>query len=151
MDAGYEDKMYRQIEKSLSNNINERLYVPIEVMDRPVFSGRSNKPAVDSISYDEGAAGTENDYFNRNRADDRGPAGNPLADNREEGSRLTRAEYIMQAREACLRQLNAMDSSSRTYDSYGASDTAFSTHGSRKKAGWRGFLMRRRKKYHRRR
>ena len=33
MDTNYEDKMYQQIEKSLSNNnINDKLFLPIEMI-----------------------------------------------------------------------------------------------------------------------
>lgn len=110
MDTGYEDKMYRQIEKSLSNNINDKLFVPIEIIDKPKY-GEDNK-LVDPVSYEENA----NEEY------------------RQEGPRLSRAEYILQAREACLKQINTMGSGGRIYDSYKEVDDAiYSSHGRKKR------------------
>ena len=97
MDTNYEYKLYRQIEKSLSNNVNDRLLVPIEMID-----GADSNGAV--------------------------------AEYKENEPRLSRAEYILQEREACLRQMNSIDATSRVYNSYvGADDSIYSTFGKRKK------------------
>lgn len=102
VDTSYEDKMYRQIEKSLSNNINDKLFVPIEMMNKAEPSASEDKQEVDY----------------------------PVFEYREEGPRLSRAELIIQAREACLRQMNAMESSGKIYDNYGgAPDSVNSFHG----------------------
>ncbi len=75
MDKKVEDKMVQQIEKNLSNHINESLKVSAE--EQPIISF---------------------DYSN------------PIS--------ISRAEYIRQAREACLRQLSEVQSTARAYDSY---------------------------------
>lgn len=41
---------------------------------------------------------------------------------KDEGPRLSRAEYILQAREACLRQMNKSNKTSRIYELYGADE-----------------------------
>ncbi len=100
MDTSYEDRMYQQIEKSLTNNINDR-FVPIEIIDQPSFS---NSKTVDSTSEYE-----------------------------EEQQSLSRAEYILQAREACLKQLNTL-TSTRINDLYiGNEDTTSSSPGKKSK------------------
>jgi hypothetical protein len=75
MNKNVEDKMVQQIEKNLSNHIDESLKTPAE--EQPIVSF---------------------DYSN------------PIS--------ITRAEYIRQAREACLRQLSEVQSTARAYDSY---------------------------------
>lgn len=75
MDKKNEDKMVQQIEKNLSNHINETLNTPAK--EQPIISF---------------------DYSN------------PIS--------ISRAEYIRQAREACLRQLSEVQSTARAYDSY---------------------------------
>ena len=136
MDTSYEDNMYRQIENSLSNNINDRLFVPIEMIDRPTFRGKSNKQSVDTISYDEETVKKEPDFLEVYKAnEDRGDVGNDAVEYREEEPRLSRAEYIIQAREACLRQMSLMDSSGRPYDDYGNDlDSIYSTHERKKRS-----------------
>ncbi len=75
MDKKNEDKMVQQIEKNLSEHINESLKISAE--EQPIISF---------------------DYSN------------PIS--------ISRAEYIRQAREACLRQLSEVQSTARAYDSY---------------------------------
>lgn len=157
MDTSYEDKMYRQIEKSLSNNINDKLYVPIEMIDKPTYRGRNNKQIVDSVSYDENLLQKEpafldnyKYYGNRGAAnkaidEDKGATNKPIdeykgASNRaidedKEGlPRLSRAEYIRQAREACLRQMNQVEAAVNIYDSNGrVDDSIYSSHGRKNK------------------
>ncbi|TAH66100.1 MAG: hypothetical protein EWM47_10515 [Anaerolineaceae bacterium] len=107
MNTSYEDKMYRQIEKSLSNNINDKLFVPIEMVDKPVYG----------------------------ESDDKDAANKAIDEYKEAGPRLSRAEYILQAREACLRQMNTLDTRARMSDSYvGDESSIYSSHG-RKKRG----------------
>lgn len=102
VDSSYEDKMYRQIEKSLSNNINDKLFIPIEMLDKAEPSSSDNSKEGDNNVYEY----------------------------REEGTRLSRAELIIQAREACMRQMTSLESSGRLYDSYGgAPDTINSSYG----------------------
>jgi hypothetical protein len=97
-----EDTMVRQIEKSLSNNINENLFLTGRVYE-------NNKPPVNSNTIyeidNQSLTDTNNleyapvnyGYINDNPA-------------------LSRAEYIRQAREACLRQLSATQVYSRPYE-----------------------------------
>lgn len=133
MDTSYEDKMYRQIEKSLSNNINDKLFVPIEMIDRPEFMGKNKKQIVDSISYEEDIIHKEASLLDK-PYDDRRVVDSAMVEYREEGPGLSRAEYIIQAREACLRQINAMDSPSRIYDNYGGTEeSSYSSLGRKKK------------------
>lgn len=75
MEKKIEDKMVHQIEKNLSNHIDETLNTPVQ--EQPIISF---------------------DYSN------------PIS--------ISRAEYIRQAREACLRQLSEVQSTARAYDSY---------------------------------
>lgn len=75
MDKKVEDNMVQQIEKNLSNHIDETLLIPSK--EQPIISF---------------------DYSN------------PIS--------ISRAEYIRQAREACLRQLSEVQSTARAYDSY---------------------------------
>ncbi|NLO08248.1 MAG: hypothetical protein GX129_00030 [Clostridiales bacterium] len=134
MDTSYEDKMYRQIEKSLSNNINDKLFVPIEIINRPTYMGKNKKKIVDSISYEEDIVQKEPILLDK-PYDDKIDVGSAMVEYREEGPRLSRAEYIIQAREACLRQMNTADTSSRIYDSYGgALDSIDSSHGRKKRS-----------------
>jgi len=78
MDAGYEDKIYKQVEKSLSENFDAGFI------------------RTDEIS-------------------------TPFAGSGFEGARLTRAELINQARQACLRQMNTTNVTGRVK---GFKDTA---------------------------
>lgn len=95
MDSKYEDNMLSQIEKNLSNNINDNLFLTGKVFD----SSRL----------------TENTYLQeQEQASDSGVCDYPLVSNEHISDMtipLSRAEYIKQAREACLRQL----SNSRVY------------------------------------
>lgn len=119
MNSSYEDKMYRQIEKSLSNNINDKLFVPIEMINEPKYSSPSNNQIVDSVDYKpyaiENSNGTIDDY--------------------NEVPKISRAEYILQAREACLRQMASPDISGRISDIYtGDQDDLYSSYGKRKRS-----------------
>lgn len=104
MDAKSEDTMVRQIEKNLTNNINENLFL----------SGRaasgSSLAVGNSTSFDKAS---EEMY-----PDEEPDTGYPLVsyDYITKSPGLTRAEYIRQAREACLRQLSLQQVYSRPYD-----------------------------------
>lgn len=93
MDTNYEEKMYQQIEKSLSTNVNDGVCVPIEIID--------DKPILYPVQDDE--------------------------------TRLSRAEYIRQAREACLRQIDTYDSTSRASEIYYGEDNLPDIYHGRKK------------------
>lgn len=104
MDSKNEDTMVRQIEKNLSNNINDDLFLTGRMIEgRNSVLGKNQMIAMDN---DVITADTANQDY-------------PLVSNdyiSHSGS-LTRAEYIRQAREACLRQLSAVQIYSRPYDS----------------------------------
>jgi len=98
-----DDKMVRQIEKNLSNNLNENLFSTGRIFesDRKSGSGKSAFDNTDSVFDSEK---TTLDYSGEMR---------PYTNQ----STLTRAEYIRQAREACLRQMSALQySSSHSYE-----------------------------------
>lgn len=92
MDTNYEEKMYQQIEKSLSTNIDDGVCVPIEIIE--------DRPTIYPV---------------------------------KEETRLSRAEYIRQAREACLRQIDTYDSTSRVSEIYYGDDNLPDIHHGRKK------------------
>lgn len=119
MDAGYEDKIYNQIEKNLSKSINDKLYVPIEMIDKSSYSGRNNTAGSDAYSDD---ILKRDDLFDNKMIDnDNRKVNNDLAENnehREERPVMSRAEYIRLAREACLRQLYTLESSSGLSNNY---------------------------------
>lgn len=101
MDTRIEDTMVRQIEKNLSEQMNENLF----------FSGRAieDRTATVNNQYTSDKKGDivlneENDY--------------PLVAHDYIGNSqgLTRAEYIRQAREACLRQLSAVQIYTKPYE-----------------------------------
>lgn len=115
MDTSYEDKMYRQIERSLSNNINDKLYVPIEMMNKSTYKGSSREISNQALDeYSEVTSKPINEL--------KGNVNNALGEYKDEGPRLSRAEYIHQAREACLRQMNSNETAGRIYDNYGQMD-----------------------------
>ncbi len=104
MDTKNEDTMVKQIEKNLSDNINENLFVKNRTMDssQPLLQNHYNadQPVA---SYQEDAADlyyplVSTEYISGNSAG------------------VSRAEYIRQAREACLRQLSSIQLYSRPYD-----------------------------------
>ncbi len=95
MDANVEDKIVHQIEKNLSNNINENLFGTGRLIEDKKQAEHNNSMVEDSAKLREARYGLiERD---REEADASLP-------------QLSRAEYIRQAREACLRQMNATPS-----------------------------------------
>jgi len=131
MDASYEEKMYRQIEKSLSGNINDKFNTAIDLSEKS--AGYKNNAAVSS-SYKE-------DFTYRDQRSIENWNENELSANQVENSRyqqdrppISRAEYIRLAREACLKQLNALEySPDRDYSYIGNEETHNSLFGRKKK------------------
>lgn len=104
MDSNVEDKMYRQIEKSLSNNINESLFA--------AGRGYDDKKSVERDNYNaDFGAYTDTDKSEGTDREQPEYTGN--------FPQLSRAEYIRQAREACLRQMNMLPSGGRSIEDYG--------------------------------
>lgn len=103
MDKRVEDKMVQQIEKNLHNSIDENMFLMGKSFDRDKSQKRSRN---------EGAQRTISDEKNESE--------NPLVslEYHNPAIPVSRAEYIRQAREACLRQLSTMQSTARAYDSY---------------------------------
>jgi len=104
MDSKVEDKIVRQIEKNLSNNINENLFLTGRIFEKDtkvntsstVLDNPEPKIHTSETSMDHSASSYE--YSN------------------QPSTILSRAEYIRQARESCLRQLSAMSSGTATYN-----------------------------------
>ena len=133
MDASYEDKIYRQIEQNLSNNINEKYYVPIERIDKSAYLGRNN--VMSSQTYNDGVFQT-GEFYDK----DSGKVNNEWLKNQEDTDRLqeekpvmSRSEYIRLAREACLRQLYALESSAGSSHNYVNEEIHNSLFGKKKK------------------
>ena len=95
MDANVEDKIVHQIEKNLSNNINENLFGTGRLIEDKKQSEHNNSVFVDSAKVRDG----------KNSLIEKGREETDLS-----LPQLSRAEYIRQAREACLRQMNATPS-----------------------------------------
>ncbi len=104
MDSKNEDTMVRQIETNLSNNINDNLFLTGRMLEgNKATLGRKQLTAMadDVITADVANQNyplVSNDFTNHSVS-------------------LSRAEYIRQAREACLRQLSAVQIYSKPYDS----------------------------------
>lgn len=104
MDTKNEDKIVRQIEKSLSNNMNENLFLTGSVFG----NNKTMEPSSTAIVAKDEKKDKEienSDY--------------PLISydyTSESPTTMSRAEYIRQAREACLRQLSNTQVYSRAYD-----------------------------------
>lgn len=103
MDTNIEDKMYHQIEKNLSNNINENLFSAGKVTDKEKL------PMLQSTVIES------TDLVNRTKDVKQEYVDESFADMSQQPT-LSRAEYIRQAREACLRQLS--NQSIRMMDTY---------------------------------
>ena len=112
MDIQNEDTMVRQIEKNLSNNINENLFLTGRVFDKgklpAVVRAAEEKPGdkKSSMASEQEYPLVSNDYISDSQIT------------------VSRAEYIRQAREACLRQLSDSQVYCRPYDAnYMETDT----------------------------
>ncbi len=103
--ANNEDKIVHQIEKSLSNNINEDLF-----MTGRLYEDQKAPSVMGNTALRSSSKGEYPLVSNEHRSD------SPVT--------LSRAEYIRQAREACLRQLSSSQVYSKAYDvNYMESDT----------------------------
>jgi hypothetical protein len=103
MDSKVEDKMVRQIEKNLSNNINENLFLTGRIFEQDTKEIQNTMMNRSDTSLQT----TEN------------PANYSVASydyTNQPSSILSRAEYIRQARESCLRQMSALQSGTATYN-----------------------------------
>lgn len=118
MDTSYEDKMYRQVENSLLNNINDKLFVPIEIIDKPVYNRKNNNKIEDSAFFKEQVTKNEPNLTFDSNYENGDAIYNTDGEYKEVEPRLSRAEYILQAREACLRQMNTLNTTSRMSDVY---------------------------------
>ncbi len=94
MDANVEDRIVHQIEKNLSNQINENLFITGRAIEDKHRAEYNSSAIEESMGAREGH--------------------NSIREKKEEADgafpQLSRAEYIRQAREACLRQMNATPS-----------------------------------------
>jgi hypothetical protein len=102
MDTPSEDTMVRQIEKKLSDHMNENLFL----------TGRS---------YENNPVGTDKNALIKNSEQAVISEANrdyPLVSNEyiSNSPGISRAEYIRQAREACLRQISSIQIYSRPYE-----------------------------------
>lgn len=104
MDTNIEDKMYHQIERSLSNNINENLFSTGRVFEKERQPMKGNS-AFDSLGPVHKTMIPDMEHTNE------------AFEYIRESPTLSRAEYIRQAREACLRQMN-VTSSYKASDEY---------------------------------
>lgn len=110
--ANNEDKIVHQIEKSLSNNINEDLFMTGRLYeDHKAPSVKSNSALIPEGRRKSSSSNGEYPLVSSEHRSDSQVT-------------LSRAEYIRQAREACLRQLSSSQVYSRPYDvNYMESDT----------------------------
>ena len=113
MDTNLEDKMYFQIEQNLSNNINQNLF----------STGRMSK---DEQGNEIISRESHPELYPANRLDQDSDLGETSVEETKDTMNesyeyynpqptLSRAEYIRQAREACLRQLNITQTSHPIY------------------------------------
>lgn len=107
MDTNMEEKIYHQIEKSLSNNFQDNLFSTGQFFDPGIQSGRSSKGIGDtSVSADSNIR--ENLQAEKDE----------LQEYIKPLPQLSRAEYIRQAREACMRQMNSIQPLSRRAEDF---------------------------------
>lgn len=103
MDTNIDEKMYHQIEKNLSNNMNENLFTSGRIFDN------DSKLLMGNSVFDNSASANEKEPSKEYDEEWHAQVTMPQT--------LSRAEYIRQAREACLRQMSAQ-SIVRNYDYY---------------------------------
>lgn len=104
MDKKIEDKMVQQIERNLHNNIDENLFLTGPVYDKDRLQRKGTNLGAKKALPNEKETVEENPLVSLEYH-------NPAIP-------VSRAEYIRQARESCLRQLSTMQSTARAYDSY---------------------------------
>lgn len=120
MDTRNEDNIVRQIEKNLSNNINENLFLAGSLYGDSFPERGANTKKHREVS---GGAPSETDY--------------PLVsrDYMSHPQAVSRAEYIRQAREACLRNLSNQQIYTHAYDVNYMNQETFDTEQESKKSG----------------
>lgn len=108
MDTKNEDTIVRQIEKNLSNNINDNLFLAGRTVDNGRTAAENNRIEVRG----------NNALYKPEQTFEELPQDYPLVSNDyiSNAPGMTRAEYIRQAREACLRQMSNAQIYSRPYD-----------------------------------
>ncbi|HKL98505.1 MAG TPA: hypothetical protein VJZ06_01200 [Mobilitalea sp.] len=130
MDANVEDRMIHQIEKSLSNNINDNLFTSGRVTEDKKSVERSGSLFSNSdynrtsknlrqASTKENAQDYTSDATYNNAIDIQ----NEKSDEVDAYPQLSRAEYIRQAREACIKQMNVAPSVGRNLEDRGEEDS----------------------------
>jgi hypothetical protein len=104
MDTKNEDTIVRQIEKNLSNNMNENLFLSGRTYENPKPLTKTS-PVFEKIEETKGNETESQEY--------------PLVSNEHlnYSPAISRAEYIRQAREACLRQLSSIQVYNKPYES----------------------------------
>jgi hypothetical protein len=103
MDSKVEDKIVRQIEKNLSNNINENLFLTGRIFEQDTKEMQNV-----TMNHSDTALQTTETPANYSVSSyDHANQPSPI---------LSRAEYIRQARESCLRQMSAIQSGAATYN-----------------------------------
>lgn len=106
MDTNYDDKIIHQIETNLSNNMNDSLF----------------NTGLEKVNIEDMASDIE--YVD-----------SPMSYTQNDLPPLSRAEYIRQAREACLRQLHSVPRQPRVYEDYSIDTETLATEKSYKKKG----------------
>lgn len=125
MDTRMEDTMVYQIERNLSNNMNDNLFQAGRAVENSrALAGDGNLYIkADESEKTKASEDEKNDY--------------PLVSNEyiNNTSGISRAEYIRQAREACLRQLSSVQIYSKPYEvNYMDAETAPNDQLNQKKA-----------------
>lgn len=155
MDTKNEDTMVRQIEKNLSNNLNDSLFLTGKAYDssRPpaknstVINWSENTNTLKATSGGKGTDTSKSNGIMRNNkptkisenenSEREANQEYPLVSNDYISNipGISRAEYIRQARESCLRQLSSIQIYSKPYDvNYMDSETASDEQLNQKKA-----------------
>lgn len=118
MDTNIDDRTYHQIEKNLSDHMEDDLFTTGRIFDHDNKSVMGNS-LFQTADYNKEEAGNsdQNEWNVQNNMQ----------------SALPRAEYIRQAREACLRQMS-VQSTFRNYEPYvmDSEDTSFETAGEKR-------------------
>lgn len=104
MDTKYEDNILSQIEKNLSSNINENLFLTGRVFENSnTLTKKKYFQEKEEASKKLNSDQEEYPLVSKGHISDMPPP-------------ISRAELIRQAREACLRQLNGSQTISRSYE-----------------------------------
>lgn len=140
MDSNAEEKIYHQIEKNLSNNIDDSIFTTGQIYEdrnlpergnslfgHPVTSYEPKSIRQDTVKLEpvrQGALRVEQARQEQARPDEVLPEQLRQEQDREDNRTsagfpsLSRDEYIRQARESCLRQMSALQAQSRSMMDY---------------------------------